>query len=369
MKLHRLIPLLALAFGLASCGGGTTDSDFSPRTLNLVFGANFGGITRGFDTATLEPASRLFSELTSVAGLPDGSAVVIGRRGPFTPLLEKVDLKGGITLMSPAPWEAAAPGCTPMALLCFPIVLAIAADSAGNVYGLQTRPHSPQTGTPFVPVTPLLYRFGKDVTRIPAPAEVPFHAQIFAADSAGNLYGFGDSNYFGDGTRVLRKLAPDNSVSAIAGGVFGNVDGQGEAARFSSPAGMAIDAAGNLYVTDNQTVRKITAAGMVTTIAGVAGQAGAADGNGPAARFYGPRGIAVDARGNLYVADTGNRAVRRITPAGDVSTVVGSLGAPIQQTLGDLPARLSGPTAVAVIPQGLLLTDGSALLLATIPFD
>src|SRR5258708_30590723 len=86
--------------------------------------------------------------------------------------------------------------------------------------------------------------------------------------------------------------------------------------------GIAIDSAGNMYVADidNRTIRKITAAGVVTTLAGLAGQSGSADGTGTAARFSSPEGVATDSTGNVYVADTGNNTIRNITPGRVVST-------------------------------------------------
>ena len=115
------------------------------------------------------------------------------------------------------------------------------------------------------------------------------------------------------------------TVSTLAGmaGIVGSADGSGAAAQFSSPSGIAVDTAGNLYVADhnNSTIRKITAAGVVSTLAGTAGVFGSADGSGAAAQFSAPSGIAVDTAGNLYVADLSNSTIRKITAAGVVSTL------------------------------------------------
>jgi hypothetical protein len=87
----------------------------------------------------------------------------------------------------------------------------------------------------------------------------------------------------------------------------------GSAARFSAPEGLAVDGAGNVFVadSDNETIREITPAGVVTTLAGMAGQVGSVDGEGGAARFNDPEGIAVDGMGNVYVADTFNNTIRK----------------------------------------------------------
>jgi sugar lactone lactonase YvrE len=114
-------------------------------------------------------------------------------------------------------------------------------------------------------------------------------------------------------------------VSVYAGSVAdsGSADGAAEAARFSSPNGLAFDGSGNLYVADqrNSTIRKITPAGQVSTVAGSPGLDGKLDGTGAAARFELPTGLALDAGGNLLIADAYNLLVRRMTAAGQVSTV------------------------------------------------
>jgi hypothetical protein len=114
-------------------------------------------------------------------------------------------------------------------------------------------------------------------------------------------------------------------------GVIGSVDGTGSAARFHYPGGVAVDTNGNLYVADsnNHTIRKVTTLGVVTTLAGRAGVAGSADGTNSAARFHYPGGVAVDSAGNIYVADAGNYTIRKVTPAGTnwvVTTLAGRAG-------------------------------------------
>ena len=121
-------------------------------------------------------------------------------------------------------------------------------------------------------------------------------------------------------------LADSYTVSTLAGqNIAGSIDGYGQNALLSSPAGVAVDAAGTLYVADavNNKIRKITPNGQVTTFAGKEAP-GKKDGNIKEATFYHPTGVAIDAAGNLYVADKGNHQVRKITPLGIVSTLAGS---------------------------------------------
>lgn len=147
-----------------------------------------------------------------------------------------------------------------------------------------------------------------------------------AIDAAGNAY-VADRN-----NAIVRKIVPGGAVTTFAGvaGSIGANDGTATIARFNQPYGVAIDSGGNVYVTDraDHTVRKITSAGAVSTVAGQAGASGSIDGTGAAARFDSPGGIAVDSSGNLFVADTGNRTIRRITPAGNVTTFAGAAGQP-----------------------------------------
>ncbi len=169
-----------------------------------------------------------------------------------------------------------------------------------------------------------------------------------AQDSAGNTY-------LADGT-ALRKMTPDGTVSTLAGSLdqTGGADGEGTSARFMELAGVALDGAGNVYVTDigNHTVRKITAAGVVTTLAGRAGEVGAADGIGDAARFRSPAGLAIDRQGNLYVVDSNNHTVRKITPQGAVSTFAGAAGEADSVAGDGAAARFAWPQAVTLDGDG-----------------
>ena len=156
-----------------------------------------------------------------------------------------------------------------------------------------------------------------------------------AFDRAGTMYvsnpGYGGVPvYYGVGIAPYCQCTGERGIPYLAGtpGVVGRCRRHGRrAASFKSPQGIAVDQADNIYVadTENHIIRKITPAGVVSTIAGAAGVSGSADGDGSEARFLRPTGIATDSAGNVYVADNGNSTVRKITPAGMVSTVMGFL--------------------------------------------
>lgn len=165
-----------------------------------------------------------------------------------------------------------------------------------------------------------------------------------------------DGNLFvadaGDNNRI-RKITPEGVVSTLAGGKEGFADGNGAAAAFHTPSGMAIDAAGNLYVADtgNNAIRKVTPQGVVTTLAG-GGVPGYLDGKADVAMFNGPVGVAVDKAGVVYVADTYNDRIRAIGPDGMVRTIAGSAPGYVDGPLA--AARFDTPTSVVVDAKGNL---------------
>jgi sugar lactone lactonase YvrE len=184
------------------------------------------------------------------------------------------------------------------------------------------------------------------------PAEF-FAPTGVAVDAAGNVY-------VSDHDRV-RKIDTTINVSTLAGnGTDGYVDGTGVEAEFSAPRGLAVDAAGNVYVADsnNNRIRKIDPAGNVTTLAGN-GTQGENDGSGGpdgGAEFYMPSGVAVDANGNVFVADTGNELIRWIDASGNVTTWAGVAGV---QSYGDatdaLEAAFANPYGIGLMPDGGLV--------------
>jgi sugar lactone lactonase YvrE len=160
---------------------------------------------------------------------------------------------------------------------------------------------------------------------------------------------------------TIRKLMPSGTnwvVSTIAGlaGSSGSADGTNSNARFNGPYGIMVGGSGNLYVADtgNNTIRKLAPSGtnwIVSTIAGLAGNSGSADGSNSYSRFRYPIGIAADGGGNLYVTDEGNSTIRELTPSGTnwiVSTIAGLAGSPGSADGTNGSARFNEPYGIAV---------------------
>ncbi len=238
---------------------------------------------------------------------------------------------------------------------------AVAADLAGNIYIADSRDAAGGTGdggdylifkiTPSGAVTTLAGSgFGSaDGTGTNARFNDP---RGLAVDASGNVY------VADRGNSKIRKISPSGVVVTFAGSLFpGDSDGTGTTARFNDPVGIAVDAAGNVYVgdTNNNKIRKISPSGVVTTLAGT-GSRGSVDGAGTVASFNSPREIVVDSSGNVFVADSENDRIRKITPSGLVSTFAGSSRGSNDGT--GTTARFNRPTAVALDAQGnLFVTD------------
>lgn len=169
-----------------------------------------------------------------------------------------------------------------------------------------------------------------------------------AVDAAGNVY---VADY---GNNMIRKISPDGVVTTLAGsGNIGAVNATGALASFNGPSGLAVDAAGNVYVADsgNDVIRKITPGGVVTILAGTVAVVDTSNAITAEPSFSGPSGVAVDASGNVYVADAGNNKVRKVSPSGTISTFAGS-GVAGADDGKDTSATFNNPTGVAVDASG-----------------
>ncbi len=173
-------------------------------------------------------------------------------------------------------------------------------------------------------------------------------------DSGGNFFVADSQN------DAIRKVTTNGIVTTFAGqiGVSGTADGTGTGAHFNAPSGLAFDGGGNLFVADtgNSTIRKITPAGAVSTFAGIAGSSGFADGAADSAQFSAPLGIAMSTNGDIFVADSGNHCIRRIS-RGTVSTFAGSPQIWGSADASGTNAQFNGPVGLAFDARGNLFVS------------
>ena len=157
---------------------------------------------------------------------------------------------------------------------------------------------------------------------------------------------------------TIRKITTGGVVTTLAGysAVVGANDNTGSLAGFRGPSGVVADSSGNLFIADtgNHTIRKVTPAGVVTTFAGLAGTAGSTNATATSARFNSPNGLAIDSSNNIYVADTGNHTIRKVTSGGVVTTVAGLAGISGSTNATGTSARFNSPAALAVTSAGIL---------------
>lgn len=348
--------------------------------------------TAGFGWVDGPAATARFSAPRGLAFLPSGRLAIADE---FNHAVRIMDMTQGLTTFAGAPPQAGnTDGFAASARFSGPSSLVV--DGTGNAYVADSGNSTIRKVTP-----------SGATSTFAGPAGLNGPSGL-AMDGTGNLFVADNLNH------VILKITPGGAVSPFAGlaATPGSADGTGSAARFRYPYMVAVDNSGNLYLTEtgNHTIRKVTPAGVVTTIAGSAGAAGFADGSGAAARFNIPTGIAVDGSGNLFVGDMNNNKIRKVTPAGDVTTLALStfiywprglafdpagkllvaadqgqavysidtttgtatllLGTPDQEGAfpGLLPAGLSRPMGLAFTPQGdLLITTANGLMLATAP--
>jgi hypothetical protein len=295
---------------------GTTSSTATPTiTPDLVttFAGSAGQTGSGDGTG----GAARFSDPSGVAVDSAGNVYVADNQNQE---IRKISSSGVVTTLAGSAGQLGSSNGTGSAAR-FDYPSGVAVDSAGNVYVADNQNQEIRKISPSGVVTTLAGSAGQvgSATGTGSAGRFDWPMDV-AVDSAGDVYVADRYNY------EIREITPSGVVTILAGRYPGSSDGTGSAARLDQPEGVAVDSAGNVYVADtwNDEIRKITPSGVVTTLAGSAGQYGSSDGTGSAARFYWPTGVAVDSAGNIYVADRGNDEVREVSPSGIVTTLAGS---------------------------------------------
>lgn len=264
-----------------------------------------------------------FGQVLSIASGPDGN--IYAADSTYYTVL-KITPAGVVTTIAGKPGVWGHTDGTGSAAT-FGVSWAIATDANNNVYlcdGL-IRKISPAGVVTTIPLTvvPSWYANGLDMVT------------GMVVDNAGNMF-VADTSY-----SQLAEVTPAGVVSVIAGSNAGYVDGTGMAAEFDQPGGLTRNVNGNFYLgdTSNNSIRKVTPSGVVTTVAGMGSSAGFGDGTGSAAYFDRPSGVATDPSGNVYVVDAYNNSIRKVTPGGVVTTFAGSVN--------NAPGNVDGQGAAA----------------------
>lgn len=382
LRYIRWFAALGAAMVLTACGGGSKTSDTSCSTassFSVYISWNINGIvypgqrisgkigvplvatpvitgipsscqgketyTKGSSTfpagLSLNPFTGVVSGTPTDMGGPSFITLTVPGYSSIT-VLQSFDIRDTlVSTMAGSGTSGFANGAGTVASFSGP--QGVAVDSSGNVYAADLGNQAIRKITSSGVVSTLAGTGAQGFANGPGTSASFSNPTGAAVDSAGNVY-IADT-----GNHAIRKITSTGVVSTLAGtGISGFVNDSGTAASFNNPNGVAVDGMGTVYVADtgNHVIRKITSSGVVSTLAGN-GVAGFLNGAGSAAMFNAPRGVAVDSAGNVYVGDTQNNAVRKITSSGMVSTLAGSSTSGFANGTGTA-ATFNAPRGVAV---------------------
>lgn len=321
--------------GDGTCAGATLSSGIAGLTLEI-----FAGDSTVLGTADGTGAAARFNASFGISSDASGNVFVADSQSES---IRKISPTAVVSTFAGTPGINGITDGTGAAA-SFNVPTDVAVDRLGNIFVVEDVNKSVRKITPAGVVTTIAG------TSMDGPYGI-------AIDSSDNLF---IADYRG---QKIVKITAAGIVSDFAGAYGGGSDdGTGLNAKFGGPMGIAIDGSDNIYVTDegNHTIRKITQAGVVTTIAGMAGQQGYADCIGTAARFQHPQGIDIDSSGNLYVVDHGNVVIRKISPAGVVTTLAGTAGVN-QFSAAALPSSLKNPKGLTLSGSSLFISDQHAI--------
>ncbi|MDR3704656.1 MAG: T9SS type A sorting domain-containing protein [Paludibacteraceae bacterium] len=300
-----------------------------PGTVTTLAGSGSSGCTNGTGT------SASFFQPTSVAVDASGDVYVADY---MNNMVRKITAAGVVTTLAGSTTSGNTNGTGTSASFRYPAGVAV--DASGNVYVVEDDNMIRKIMATGV-VTTFAGSTASGSTNGTGTSASFYNPTGVATDASGNVY---VADYYNN---MIRKISGAGVVTTLAGSTTsGSTNGTGTSASFNLPVDVAVDASGNVYVADfnNRMIRKITATGEVTTLAGSTAS-GSKNGIGTSASFYNLSGIAVDAFGNVYVAD--NNMIRKITSAGVVTTLAGSTTS--GSTNGtNSSARFNSPTGVAV---------------------
>ncbi|PWG78100.1 DUF6443 domain-containing protein [Pararcticibacter amylolyticus] len=337
-----------------------------PSQLRLGATVSFSPANTGGTVSAIQTTSTFAG--TGSAGMINGAALSSSFYNPLAVVadasgniyvadagnnsIRKISTSGEVSTLAGASTSGYAEGTGTAARFKLPSALVI--DASGNIIVTDQQNHRIRKITP-AGVTSIFAGSGAagfaNGTGTAAAFQYPAG---LALDAAGYLYVSDNWNH------RIRKISPAGVVTTFAGtGVEGSVDGLANSASFTYPCGLTFDSSGNLYVVERQgqRLRKISPAGEVTTVAGN-GTAGLVNGVGAAARFNWPNAITADPSGNLFLCDQLNHMVRKITPSGVVSTLVGTTTAGIVNGIGD-QVRMNGPFGICRDVQGNIYVGNS----------
>jgi len=313
---------------------------FFYNTFNITFGQTVTTLAGSGNWGTTDGtgSAALFASPTGVA--VDGAGnVYVSDYG--TDLIRKVTQQGIVTTIAGTGSVGSSNGIGTAASFDAPFSLTV--DGSGNLYVADTDNHEIRKITKAGVVSTFagnLYYGNTNATGQAASFDYPYGVAVDTI--AGIIYVADRIN------NEIRKITTLGVVTTLAGSYYpGSINGTGVGAKFYSPFGVTVDPFGNVFVADtyNHQIRKITSAGVVTTFAG-SGLQGNSDGIGSVASFNYPSSVASDASGNIYVADTNNNSIRKISTSGVVSTLAGNIQSGHADGIGVL-ASFNGPSGVA----------------------